>query len=505
VLLGAGAVLVLASAAPLLALLGELAATGPEALRVLASSRPWMLLLRSLGLAAGTTLVAAMLGTPLGVVIARFALPLRRALWAVHAFPMFLPPFLLALGWFHLLGREGTLGSDATAAALFSPAGVVGVLAVTFAPIVTSLVAVGVLGVDASLEDAARVVASPWRVATRILVPAVRPALALAAIVVFALALSELGVPMFLRVDVFPAAVFARLGGVSYSPGEASALVLPLVPVAIALLALERRLVGPRAIAVGGVRRMSASPMPLGRARTPVAVAAWVVGALSAAPIAALLWSAAPALPRLGDWLGQAPLNSLLSSALAAVVIGVIGLVVGHASARGLGGARWLDGLAVLAFVTPAAALGVGLIAVWNRGTTAFVYGTTAILVVGFVARYAVVGVRVSAVSVSQTPLHLEEAAASSGAGFVRRLVRIVLPVNARGVGLAVLMALVFSLRDLETSVLFYPPGGEPMTVRIFTLEANGAPAVVAGLAVAHVALTAAVVAVGAVLLRRRA
>jgi iron(III) transport system permease protein len=59
-------------------------------------------------------------------------------------------------------------------------------------------------------------------------------------------------------------------------------------------------------------------------------------------------------------------------------------------------------------------------------------------------------------------------------------------------------------LRDLELSVLYYPPGGQPLTVRIFTLEANGPPSVVAALAVVHVAMTAAVLGIGGVLLKRR-
>ena len=78
------------------------------------------------------------------------------------------------------------------------------------------------------------------------------------------------------------------------------------------------------------------------------------------------------------------------------------------------------------------------------------------------------------------------------------------LPVHLRGVVFAWLLALVFCLRDLETVVLFYPPGREPLTVRIFTLEANGPPGVVAGLSLLHVAITAAALAVGGLLLRRR-
>jgi iron(III) transport system permease protein len=98
----------------------------------------------------------------------------------------------------------------------------------------------------------------------------------------------------------------------------------------------------------------------------------------------------------------------------------------------------------------------------------------------------------------------LEDAAAAAGAGAFRRLGRIVLPLNARGVLGGWLLALVFCLRDLETAVLFYPAGREPLTVRLFTLEANGRPAVVAALAVAQVAMTAAVLGLGLLAFRLR-
>jgi iron(III) transport system permease protein len=323
--------------------------------------------------------------------------------------------------------------------------------------------------------------------------------------VVFALALSELGVPMFLRVDVFPAAVFARLGGIDYAPGEAFMLVLPLVPIALLLLLLERRLVGIRSFAISGLRGMSRSPLLLRGWRIPAAVAGWLVAALSVAPLAALTFRAGVGggLTALSRWLGQAPWTSLVTAAAAATVITGLGLVLGHGAARRLRGAMALDGLAMLAFVMPASVLGVGLIAVWNRSSTQALYGTVAILIIGYVARYAVVGVRTVASAVVQSPVHFEEAAAVCGAGFARRLFLIVLPVNVRAVVFACLLAIVFCLRDLETSVLFYPPGRETLTVRLFTLEANGPTTVVAALAVAQVAMTGAVLALGALLIPR--
>ncbi len=492
-LLGAAAaIFALAALLPLAALLTELRTTSVAAVAVLGTWRPWALLLRSTILSALVTLVAVVLGVPLGLLVARTNLHGRRALWVLHALPLFLPPFVVALGWFQIFGREGFLGNETTARLLFGPFGMIAVLALTFAPVVTSLVVLGVLGVDASLEEAARLVARPWRVVRRILVPAAGPSIVLSAIVVFALTLSELGVPMFLRVEVFPAAVFARLGGIDYAPGEAFILALPLVPLALLLLHLERRYVGPRSFAVAGLRGTSRDPLPLRRWRLPITGAAWLIAGLSVAPLLALgarsmVGGTLATLPR---WIGRAPWTSLLAGSLAATVIGGLGLVLGHAAARRLPGATFLDALAMLVFVMPASVLGVGLIAVWNRAPTQVVYGSIAILVIGFVARYTVVGVRAVASVVLQSPIHLEEAAAACGAGAGRRLVRIVFPVNARGVLFGWVLALVFCLRDLETAVLFYPAGREPLTVRLFTLEANGPPGVVAGLCVIQVAIT---------------
>jgi iron(III) transport system permease protein len=163
-----------------------------------------------------------------------------------------------------------------------------------------------------------------------------------------------------------------------------------------------------------------------------------------------------------------------------------------------------LDGLAVLAFVLPSSILGVGLVGAWNRPATAWLYASCGILVIGFVARYAAVATRTFASALAQVPATLEEAARSVGAGYLRRL-WLVAGCARRGLLGTFVLALVFALRDLETAVLFYPPGGEPLTVRIFTLEANGPPAVVSALAVLHVALTFAIAGVAGLALRHRA
>jgi iron(III) transport system permease protein len=503
----ASLILLVVAALPLLQVGVDFVTSAGEVARVLSTTRPWQLLGSSLALSAAVTLLALVLGVPLGVLVARTDLPGRRVIWALHAFPMALPPFLLALGWFRVFGRQGALGGELSSTLLFGSPGVIGTLTLAFTPVVTSLVAVALLGVDASQEEAGRVMGRPLRVVSRILVPAVKPAIVLAALLVFTLTLSELGVPMFLRVDVLPAAVFARLGGVEYAPGEAVGLVLPLVPVMAALMVVERRLVAGRSFAVLGMRGGLAtrSPMSLGRFRVSLSLGSWAVALWGLLPLLVLAVHAVrgSTSAELASWARSAPINSIVAATLAASIITGVGIVLGHALARGYRAARVMDALAILAFITPAAVLGVGLIGLWNRPATSALYASAVVLVLGYVGRYSIVGVRACAVAISQIPSTFEEAAAVMGARYGRRLVRIVTPSARRGIVFAWLVAFVFCLRDLESAVLYYPPGGEPLTVRIFTLEANGPEAVVAGLACLHVLLTATAVALGGWALRR--
>jgi iron(III) transport system permease protein len=489
-----GALLALSVLVPIGTLAAELLSdrAARAVVSVLFVPETWLLLGRSAALAAGVTALAVALGVPLGVLLGRTDVHARGWLLAAHAFPMFVPPFLIALGWFHVVGSSGLLGSAGTARLFFGAAGVVVVQALTFTPIVTALTALALQNVDPSLEEAGRVVARPARVVVRLLLPTAWPAVGLAMLLVFALALSELAVPMFLRVRTYPASVLARLGGVEYAPGEAVALTLPLLAVTFGLLALERRIVAEKTFAVLGLRR-DRPILRLGHWRTVATVGSAAIALLSLVPVAALVGRAAPdGFAAAPAWIRSSLWTSLRASTTAATLITALGLGAAWAFARGRRGGRALDATLLLGFLTPAAVLGTGLIAVWNTSLMRPIYGGTTILVLGLVARYAVVGVRVMATAVAQSPRSLEETAAVFGAGPFRQLRRIVAPLHVRGIAAAWLLAIVFCVRDLDTVVLFYPPGLEPLTVRIFTLEANGPEAVVAALAVTQIAVTAA-------------
>ncbi|WP_394836417.1 ABC transporter permease subunit [Pendulispora rubella] len=467
-------------------------------LAVLGRATTWALLGRTLLSCLEVTATTVVLGVPLGAVFARGRIPARRVWLALHALPLFLPPFVIALGWFHWLGERGLVGSARTSAVLFGPVGHLLVLTTTFTPIVTALTMLGMTGLDASLEEAALLVAPPWRVLTRLLVPAARSRIAVAAIIVFSLTLSEVGVPMFLRVPVYGAAVFVRLGGVDFAPGEAASLGVPMVVLGFVLIGLERAL----ASSHGALRLRW-------RTRDPMDLGAWpgvmtiFAGLFASAPLLALAVRAVPGMGRCWSWAGPSMANSLVVSGAAAAIAMGIALIAGHALARGSLWASALDRVTVTGFFLPSAVLGTGIIAGWNRPATQRLYGSLAIVIVGFVARYTALGTRIVAASIANTSRAYEDAGSLGGAGYFRQLARIVIPLHARELVAAFGIAMVFGLRDLETAVLFYPPGGETLTVRIFTLEANGPSSVVAALALLQVILSLAVVTLGAIVMKR--
>jgi iron(III) transport system permease protein len=420
--LGAATAVVLSALAPPIVAVARSSLSTRGAWGLLSNARVWSLFARSVGVASVVTLVTLLIGVPLGVAFARSNAPLRRALFAAHVSIACLPPTIPALAWFHLFGREGPLGGAASSAALFSPLGLIAVLSSCFVPIVTALTALGVDRVSSANEEAALLARGALSTAARVLVPCAAPAISLAALIVFSLALSELGVPMLLRVDVYPSLVFSRLGGMDFSPGEAAVLSAPMLLVALGLTAADRRFAGARAIDSLAAPRRSGSAFSW---PTPATFAVAALAALlSLAPIATLLVHAwrSGGLREAWPWVGDSLANGARAAVVAAAIMTLVGLVIGHGLARDERAPAMIDKLAVVPFFAPASVVGVGLIAAWNRPSLRWVYSSAAILVVGFVARYTVVAIRAWAAALRQVPVTLERASQAAGVGYLRRL-----------------------------------------------------------------------------------
>ena len=459
------------------------------------------LLVTSLSLAGLVTLLSVVVGLPLAVLLGKSDVPARSLLTAVLAIPLLIPPYVQAVAWFHLLGSQGWVarwlgGGDWKAGSnfLFSLGGCGWVLFTCYMPVLMLLTIAFIRSVNPRLEEAALLAATWPRILSRITIPLILPGIILGMLLIFLLGLGEFGVPLFLRVNVFPVETFTQFSAY-YDFGAEAAAAVPLAVIALvamltAGLVLEKKTVHVRI----GQGDGSGIQIELGKSRKWIAALLWLFATITVIlPLFALLReSAAVHAWRMAIAQGwDSMVRSLVFGAIGASLLTLFGFLTGYLiHVQGLRSWKFLDTLTILLFALPSTVIGVGLVAVWNRPVTNFVYATPVILILGYIIQYWVLPSRITLSGLSRIPSSMEEAAQVMGVSWIRRMAGIVVPLVKRDLVMAWLVAYIFCLRDTGISMLVYPPGSDPLTVRIFTAMANGEPAMIAALCVLLVILS---------------
>ena len=446
-------------------------------------------------LGTGTAVIATAIGAPLGLALARIDLPRKALLRVVLAAPVLLPPYIVALAWTYLGGSGGLVatltGRDLLSTWTYSLPGAIIVLSLVFYPLAMLATVVALRRVDGRLEEAALMVAPAGRVLRRITLPLVAPGIAAAALVIFVLAVSEFGVPGLLRVRVYTTEVFTAFAAL-YDFSRAIVVALPLLVLCLVVTVAAAALLGERLVST---RRGSVAP--------PIAFDAWRLPAMSLAIAVVTLALIVPLLVLASEAMGartwsavvggsgDAIANSLLLAAAGATLVGSLAVWLGYARARAPGRVGQLaDVLLLVVFAVPSTIVGVGLIGLWNRaGVAGAMYGTDAMFLLAYLARFVPVTTLAVAASVRSVPVSHEEAAAVAGAGWLRTMGRILLPQIRAGVAAAWVIAFILAFGELGVSILVAPPGEATLPIRIYTIVANTPSSHVAALALLQTAV----------------
>ena len=454
---------------------------------LLSDARQWDLLRASLGVAGGATAVAATVGIPLGFALARVQLRAASLSRMFLTTPLVVPPYVMALAWTRVTGPVGALSGivspDALGRWTYNPAAAALVLGLCFFPIVMLGTEAALCRVNGRAEDAARLVASPLRVLSGVTLPLAAPAISASLLIVFALALTEFGVPGLLRVRVYTTEVFTAFSAF-YDFARATALTAPLIAIVLGVAAAATYLVGfePRS----GPRPSPSSKHESVGARRLAEVAVYAAGTVSViGPIAALAWDAranADLVGALRDAVAPAQTSVLVAIVVASLVV-IVASVAGQARAH-LARSGWcVDLLCMWLFAVPSTVIGVGLIRVWNRPAFGDVYGTSGMMVLATAARLLPLGVLLVGAAGRQLSRSLEEAAALSGASWFRTWRRIWVPQVKWTLAAVWGVTFVLSFGELGASVLVIAPGTMTLPVHVYTMVANAAPGQLAWLA----------------------
>jgi iron(III) transport system permease protein len=193
----------------------------------------------------------------------------------------------------------------------------------------------------------------------------------------------------------------------------------------------------------------------------------------------------AESLPAIVEGSGTAIANSLRLATIGATVVVGLAVWLGYARARARGRfGQFADIVFVVAFAVPSTIVGVGLIGLWNRpGVAGTLYGTDVMFILGYLARFVPVAALAIAATIRYVPMSHEEAAAVSGAGWLRTMARIVAPQIRLGLLISWVIAFVLAFGELGVSILVAPPGEATLPIRIYTIIANTPPSHVAALA----------------------
>jgi iron(III) transport system permease protein len=358
--------------------------------------------------------IAVGTGALLAFLVTRTDLPWKKPIRALVMASFVTPPFLGAFAWTLLAGPNAGLlnklyraltGSEAALFNIFTMPGLIFVMALYAFPYVFSMIANVCELISSDLEDAAEILgANKWRTAWTITLPLALPALIGGFIVAFLHSLSLFGAPAILGLPAGLHTITTQIWALFQYPPRldmAAAFSVPLLLATIALIALQKKILGRKGYSTVGGKGGQKRLIRLGWGRVPTLL--FVFGVLSLSvflPYWILLKAAlskAWAMPltwdnftlqnlsftffQYGDT-QRAIYNTFKLGLITATAGTLLATLIAYVTNRNLfRGARYLSFFALAPLVIPGIVLAVGLFIAYTRPPLVL-YGTIWILFV---------------------------------------------------------------------------------------------------------------------------
>jgi iron(III) transport system permease protein len=503
----------------------------------LGTSDFWTLVGNSFGYAAATAVISTVVGFALAYLVARTDTPAKFFAQIAALVPLIIPGILNTVAWALLFaphtGALNVLLRDLHLPAfdIYSLAGMVLVQSMHVTPVAFLMGTAAFSSMDSSLEEAALTSgAPPWRVFRTITVRLIRPAVMSAALLMFVQTISTFEVPQLIGVPgrkfVFVSKIYNALQAFPTDYGTVGVIGVFILVVAGLGLWLSRRLSGSGAAAqtITG-KGFRPTVTELGRWRW-LGLAFFVLFFVVAValPLLMLVWSSLlpgyepPSVSALHHltlanyrqiWhtpgLVDSVRNSLITALLAGAIVTVLSALVAYISVKTrVRGRGLLDGLATIPLAVPSVVMGVGIL-YWylTAPIPLHLYGTLTILVIAFVTIGLPYGLRYIVPGMAQIKDELEEAAAASGASWLRTFRRVYVPLLAPSLLAAFLYTVIVAFREISAAIFLYTQGTQVVSVTIYQQWSNGSYPIVAALGVVIVVFLAVIVAIVRLLTRR--
>jgi iron(III) transport system permease protein len=485
-------------------------------------------LLTTFALAALSALICCTVAAPMGWLVARTDMPLRRTVRLLVTASFVTPPFLGAIAWellaapnsglLNQLFRELTgAGSDQHLLNIYSFSGLVFVISCYTFPYVFVLVANALDRTPGDLEDASSMLgASAWDTAWRITIPLALPAVVAGALVAFLQAMTLFGSPAILAMPAGFHTMTTKIWSLFQFPPKpelAAAASLPLLLLTVLLLRGQAMVLGRRGYSVVGGKNSEPRIVRLGGYRWLAIGAAIIVLACPVfLPYFALLNAAFSKVASQLVWVnnftvqnvhfvffelsatGLALRNTFILGTLAATIGTIMALVISYVTTR-----RAVRGHAVFGFLAtapiaiPGIVLGVGLFFAYTRPPFVL-YGTLWILLIAFVTLAMPAAYQQMQSAFHAVHPELEDASRILGATRLRALWQITAPLLRTSVVATWCFIFVGVIRELSAAIMLFTSQTKVLSVLIYDLNESGDLAAISVLGLVMLLITSVVV-----------
>ena len=439
---------------------------------------------------------AMILGTaiafPLAFLVGRTNLYGRKFFRSLFVITYMVPPYVGAMAWLRLMNPNvGTVNQWIRALFHLSSApgplnvytlpGMIWVLTTFYYPYAFITISRAMEKMDPSLEDASRISgASPLKTVFTITLPLMMPSLIAGALLVFISAASCYGIPSIIgipgNVNTITTRITEYVSLGQQGINDATGLSLFLLIVAVVILFLSDVVLAKRQYITVSGKSVSPQIVHLRSWRIPLTVLVSLFAAVVILlPFLTILTTSfkidigksvlAPGNFTLSNWTTvfarnetmSCLKNSLLFASAAATAGLVIACVMSYLLQRtSVRGRNIPSFLITLGSGTPSVVIALGLIMTMRGSFGVNIYGTVYIMIIAYMIKYMMMGMRTVVSAMSQVHVSLEECSQIAGAGWLRTMTKITGPLIFPSIAAGWFLIFIPSFYELSMTTLLY-------------------------------------------------
>ena len=479
----------------------------------------WTALINTLVISGLTTLFGVILAFPLAFLVGRTDMYGKKFFRTLFVTTYMVPPYVGAMAWLRLLNpNAGVLNKflmqmfnlPKAPFNIYTVGGIVWVLTCFYYPYAFITISRAMEKMDPSLEEASKISgASPLKTLMTITIPMMTPSIIAAGLLVFVASASAFGIPSIIGAPGQIYTVTTRIIdfvhiGSDEGLNDAMVLAVFLMVIANIVLYITTFVIGKKQYITMSGKSTRPNIVELGKWRMPITIIisifSFFVVILPFVTVALTSFTVNMGKPiglsnmSMSAWNKVFSRASILSSTknsiiagLAAAFFGImISCIMAYLLQRtNVKGKRIPDFLITLGSGTPSVTIALALIISMSGKFKINIYNTLTIMIIAYMIKYMLMGMRTVVSAMSQVHPSLEEAAQISGANWLRMLKDVTVPLIGASIVAGFFLIFMPSFYELTMSTLLYSSNTKTIGYELYIYQTYHSQQVASALATA--------------------